>query len=98
MAEALFVFITIAILSEAIWENLKVVFPGKPPMWISRAAPMILAIFMCIATGSDMFAVFGIVLPLSSGAFFSGILTGRGSNVIHDIAMRIKDGGNKAVS
>ena len=85
--ELLAVFVLIAIFAEAIWESIKLLLPEVDPR-VDRAAVIILAIFMCVATGSDLFKILGIHLPWSSGAFFSGILCSRGANFLHDLFKR----------
>lgn len=89
MIEWLLLFVVIAIFAEAIYENLKMIFPQNPPTWVDRLGVMFLAVFFCIATGADLFEVFGVYLPWSSGAFFSGILCSRGANYLHDIVGKL---------
>ena len=83
------IFVAIAILAEALWETVKLILWFEPKPQLDRAAVIVLAVFMCVATGSDLFAIFGVILPWSSGAFFSGILCSRGANYLHDVVKRI---------
>jgi hypothetical protein len=87
--EIIALFLIIAVLVEAVWENLKLVFPKELPLWLNRLGVMVLAVFVCIVAGADMFETFGVYLPWSSGAFFSGILCSRGANYLHDVVTRI---------
>lgn len=87
--EAIMLFVVIAIMAEALWETIKLVIPGDPPDQVDRAAVIVLAVFMCVATGADLFKVFGVILPWSSGAFFSGILCSRGANYLHDLVKKL---------
>lgn len=90
MLEAFGIFIIIAIFAEAVWETFKMLFPGELKPQIDRAAVMVLAIFMCVTTGSDLFKMLGVFLPWSSGAFFSGVLCSRGANFVHDLFARVQ--------
>jgi len=88
------IFVAIAILAEAIWENLKLLLPEGLPLWVNRLAVMVLAVFMCVATKADLFEMFGVILPWSSGAFFSGILCSRGANYLHDLVNKLGGANN----
>lgn len=90
--ELLAIFVIIAILAEALWETIKMLLPEVKPQ-VDRAAVMVLAIFMCVATGSDLFKILGVHLPWSSGAFFSGVLCSRGANFLHDLFKRVQGEG-----
>lgn len=90
VVSAFAIFIIIAILSEAIWETFKLISPRDVPPQVDRAAVMVLAIFMCVTTGSDLFKMLGVFLPWSSGAFFSGVLCSRGANFLHDLFKRVQ--------
>ncbi len=90
MLEALGIFVLIAIFAEAVWETIKFLVPREIPSQINRAAVMVLAIFMCVATGSDLFGIMGIALPLPAGAVLSGVLCSRGANFLHDLFKRVQ--------
>lgn len=90
MLDVILIFLVIAILSEAVWETIKMVIPKEIPPWLNQVAVIILAIFMCVTTGSDLFKMLGVFLPWSSGAFFSGILCSRGANFLHDLFKRVQ--------
>ena len=84
-----FIFIIIAILVETLWDTFKMVWQdGK--VNIDRIGVMVIAVFVCVTTNSDLFKIFGVILPWSSGAFFSGIIASRGANVLHDLFARVQ--------
>ena len=85
IADILLVLTVIAILAGAVFEGIKGLlwFEVKPQ--VQRAVVMMLTIYMCLATGSDLFALFGVVLPWSSGAFFSGVILSMGAGKLHDL-------------
>lgn len=81
----------IAILAEAIWENLKMVWQdGK--ISIDKIGALVVSIVISIVTQLDVFAIlnFGITVPFI-GSFLSGILISRGANVIHDLLNKIEE-------
>lgn len=81
----------IALLAEAIWENLKMVWQdGK--ISIDKIGALIVSIVISIVTQLDVFAIldFGITVPFI-GSFLSGILISRGANVIHDLLNKIEE-------
>lgn len=82
--------IAIALLAEAIWENLKMIWQeGK--INIDRVGALIVGIIVSMATQIDVFTIlnFGIAIPFV-GSFLTGILISRGANVIHDLLTKIK--------
>lgn len=89
--ELILLFLFIAVFAEAIWENIKMLLPETIPVWVDRLGVMFLAVFICMTTGADLFDKFGLYLPWSSGAFFSGILCSRGANYLHDLIGKLGD-------
>lgn len=82
--------IAIALLAEAIWENLKMIWQeGK--INIDMVGALIVGIIVSMATQIDVFTIlnFGIAIPFV-GSFLTGILISRGANVIHDLLTKIK--------
>jgi hypothetical protein len=80
----------IAILAEAGWENLKMIWQdGK--VSIDRIGALIVSIVISMATQLDVFAIlnFGISIPFV-GSFLTGILISRGANFIHDLLNKIQ--------
>lgn len=77
--------ITIALLVEAIWETLKMVWQeGK--ININTIGALIVGIAVSILAKIDIFAIQGITLSIPLiGWILTGILMSRGANFIHDL-------------
>ena len=82
--------IILALLSEAIWENLKMIWEnGK--FNINRLGALILSIIIAVGTRTDLFELLNlnIFVPVL-GSIFTGILISRGANVVHDLLKKIQ--------
>lgn len=82
--------IIIAILIEAIWENIKMIWQnGK--FSIDKLGSLILSIVICILTKADIFPIIGIsiVIPII-GSVLTGIIVSRGANFLHDLFNKIQ--------
>lgn len=82
--------IIVAILIEAIWENIKMVWQnGK--LSIDMIGSLVLSILVCILTRADIFPIVGItvVVPFI-GNVLTGIIVSRGANFIHDLFTKIQ--------
>lgn len=82
--------IIIAILAEAVWENLKMIWQqGK--ISIDKIGALIVSIVITLSTQLDVFAIlnFKISVPFI-GSILTGILISRGANFIHDILTKIQ--------
>lgn len=79
----------VAILVEAIWENLKMVWQnGK--FSVDRIGSLILGITVCLFAKIDIFAMLNIPLSIAYlGSIFTGIICSRGANFIHDLYNKI---------
>lgn len=77
--------ITIALLVEAVWETLKMVWQeGK--ININTIGALIVGIAVSILAKIDIFAMQGITLSIPLiGWILTGILMSRGANFIHDL-------------
>ena len=77
--------ITIALLVEAIWETLKMVWQeGK--INVNTIGALIVGIAVSILAKIDIFAMEGITLSIPLiGWILTGILMSRGANFIHDL-------------
>lgn len=86
--------ITIALLVEAIWETLKMIWKeGK--ININTVGALAVGILVSILAKIDIFAMQGINLSLPViGWILTGVLMSRGANFIHDLFNKI---GNKEV-
>ena len=83
--------ITIALLVEAIWETLKMVWQeGK--ISINTIGALIVGIAVSILAKIDIFAMQGITLSIPLiGWVLTGILMSRGANFIHDLFNKLGD-------
>ena len=82
--------IIIAILVEAIWENLKMVF-DKSKLNVNMIGSLILAMLVCVLAQIDIFAIVGITLKLPIiGYLLTGIVVSRGANFVNDLFKKLK--------
>ncbi|MBQ9298732.1 MAG: hypothetical protein IJ223_06925 [Clostridia bacterium] len=82
--------IVIAILAEAIWENLKMIWQEEK-LSIDKLGALIVSVIIAIATQLDIFAILNFNIPIPFiGSFLTGILISRGANFIHDILTKIQ--------
>lgn len=81
--------IIVAILVEAIWENLKMIWEeGK--VSINRCGSLVLAMLICILGNIDIFPIIGITLNVPIiGAGVTGIIVSRGANFVNDLFTKI---------
>lgn len=80
----------LAILCEAIWENLKMIWENNK-FSVNRLGALILSIILALATQIDLFKVLDIEIVPVIGSIFTGILISRGANFIHDLLVRIEN-------
>lgn len=85
--------ITIALLVEAIWETLKMVWKdGKAN--VNTIGALIVGVGVSILAKIDIFAMQGISLSIPLvGWVLTGILMSRGANFIHDLFNKLGDKG-----
>lgn len=82
--------IILALLAEAIWENLRMIWEnGK--FNINRLGALILSIIIAVGTKIDLFELLNLnmFIPVL-GSIFTGILISRGANVLHDLLKKIQ--------
>ena len=87
--------IIVAILIEAIWENIKMVWQnGK--FSIDRIGALVISVLICILAKIDIFPIvnLSVSIPLI-GSIFTGIIVSRGANFVHDLFNKIS--GDKEV-
>lgn len=81
--------IVIAILVEAIWENIKTIWENG--ININRIGALALAIAICILAKVDFFEMVGIELSFSIVAYvLTGIVVSRGANFVNDLFGKIR--------
>ncbi len=87
--------VIVAILIEAIWENIKMVWQnGK--FSIDKIGSLVISILICILAKIDIFPIvnLSIMVPVI-GSILTGIIVSRGSNFVHDLFNKIS--GDKEV-
>ncbi len=82
--------IVVAILVEAIWENLKMVY-NKNKINVSMIGCLLLGMTICVLGRLDIFKMVGLELYIPVvGYLFTGIICSRGANALHDLLKKIK--------
>ena len=83
--------VTVALLVEAIWETLKLVWKdGKAN--VNTIGALVVGILTAILAKLDIFAMQGISLTIPVISYvLTGILISRGANFIHDLFNKIGD-------
>lgn len=83
--------VTVALLVEAIWETLKLVWKdGKAN--VNTIGALVVGILTAILAKLDIFAMQGISLSIPIVSYvLTGILISRGANFIHDLFNKIGD-------
>lgn len=82
--------IILALLCEAIWENLRMIWEnGK--FNVNRLGSLILSIIVAVATKINLFELLDIEIVQILGSIFTGILISRGANVMHDLLKKIQN-------
>ncbi len=86
--------VIVAILVEAIWENIKMVFPNKK-FSISMLGSLLVSILICVLTKVDIFPVVGLTISVPViGSVLTGIIVSRGANFVNDLFTKLKGGTN----
>lgn len=82
--------IVVAILVEAIWENIKMIY-DKDKFNISMIGSLVLGIIICVVFGIDIFPIVGLnaAIPFI-GSIFTGIIVSRGANFVNDLLKKLK--------
>ncbi len=81
--------VIIAVLVEAIWENVKRVYSDSK-VDTSVIGSLGVSIVVCVSTGADIFPLVGmpLVVPFL-GSVLTGIVTARGANFVNDLFTRL---------
>lgn len=81
--------VIIAVLVEAIWENIKRVYSNSK-VDTSVIGSLGVSIVVCVATGADIFPLVGMPLAVPFlGSTLTGIVTARGANFVNDLFTRL---------
>lgn len=84
--------VIVAILVEAIWENIKMIFPDKK-VSISMIGSLVVAVLVCVLTSVDIFPVVGLTITIPFiGSVLTGIIVARGANFVSDLFTKLKGG------
>lgn len=82
--------IIVAILVEAVWENIKMIWQsGK--FSIDMLGSLVISILLCVLVKIDIFPIVGlnIAVPII-GSIFTGIIVSRGANFVNDLFKKLK--------
>lgn len=82
--------IIIAILVEAIWENLKMIW-DKNKLNINMLGSLLLSMIICVLAQINIFEIVGInlIVPVI-GSLTTGIIVSRGANFVNDLFKKLK--------
>lgn len=82
--------VIVAILIEAIWENLKMIWKDRK-VNINTVGVLVLSIVVCILTKIDIFPIVGLSLSVPFvGSGLTGIIVSRGANFVNDLFEKLK--------
>lgn len=82
--------VIIAILVEAIWENIKMIY-DKQKFNINMLGSLLLSMIVCVLAEIDIFKIIGInlIVPVV-GSLLTGIIVSRGANFVNDLFKKVK--------
>lgn len=81
--------VIIAILVEAIWENIKMIYQNKK-LSVSMIGSLIISIIICCIANVDVFPMIGFKMSIPVvGSIFTGIICSRGANLVSDLFSKI---------
>lgn len=82
--------ILVAILVEAIWENIKMIY-DKQKLNINMIGSLVLGIVVCLLSQIDIFPIVGLNMAVPFiGSIFTGIIVSRGANFVNDLFKKLK--------
>lgn len=82
--------IIVAILIEAIWENLKMIWKDRK-VNLNTIGVLILSIVVCLLAKIDIFPIVGLSLSVPFvGSGLTGIIVSRGANFVNDLFEKLK--------
>ena len=87
--EKLLVIVMVALIAESVWETLKMTWQeGK--VSIDRIGALVVALLLAIGTRLDLLSLLDIKTSIPYlGVVLTGKLISRGSNLIHDLLVKI---------
>ena len=82
--------VLVAILVEAIWENIKMIY-DKQKLNINMIGSLVLGILVCLLAQIDIFPIVGLNMAVPFvGSIFTGIIVSRGANFVNDLFKKLK--------
>jgi len=82
--------VIIAILVEAIWENLKMIW-DKNKLNFNMLGSLLLAMTLCTIFKLDAFPIIGLSTNIPViGSLLTGIIVSRGANAVNDLFKKVK--------
>ena len=84
--------VIIAVLVEAVWENVKRVYSANATNKVDPnvVGSLAVSIVVCVATSADLFPLVGMPLAVPFlGSVLTGIITARGANFVNDLFTRL---------
>lgn len=82
--------VLVAILIEAIWENIKMIY-DKDKFNINMIGSLVLGIVVCLLAQIDIFPIVGLNMAVPFvGSVFTGIIVSRGANFVNDLFKKLK--------
>ena len=85
---ALSQLVIIAVLVEAIWENIKRAYTDS--LQVSVIGSLVISIVVCVLTGVDVFEIIGLPIKVTFvGSIFTGVIAARGANFVNDLFTRL---------
>lgn len=79
----------VAILVEAIWENLKMIWE-KGKFSINRLGALLISIIVCVLTNMNLFELVNIPIEIAFvDSILTGIIVSRGANFVNDLFTKI---------
>lgn len=82
--------VIVAILIEAIWENLKMIWKDRK-ISLNTIGVLIISIIVCLLAKIDIFPIVGLSLSVPFvGSGLTGIIVSRGANFVNDLFEKLK--------
>ena len=82
--------IIVAILIEAIWENLKMIWKDRK-ISLNTIGVLVISIIVCLLAKIDIFPIVGLSLSVPFvGSGLTGIIVSRGANLVNDLFEKLK--------
>lgn len=88
---AIISLIILSLITETVWETIKLAIPYKFPDWGDRIGAMCIGLLLAVGTGLDIMSVLQIPVHIAYlGVILTGLLISRGSNFMHDMLSKVQ--------